>query len=103
MEFSGGNYKISTGSQDTGLIYVHQSEIQHGIEESKEQKATTLLPRLKNLDSKILNKLVEYGIVDIKKPKLEDLMMDDLMSSMHTDEFIEEPQIVEEEKKEEKK
>lgn len=86
---TGGCYRISTGGQDTGLIEVRHEDISHGRDEAKEQKATTLLPRLKNLDNMIFKKLVEYGIVDIKKPKLEDLMTEALINRIAGTDYVE--------------
>jgi hypothetical protein len=78
MEYTSGNYRISTGGHDTGLIEVIQGDIGFGLQEAREQKATTLLPKLKTIDSKIFRKLVEFGIIEISRPTMEDMMNDEL-------------------------
>ena len=83
MEYTdAGNYRISTGSQDTGLIEVHREDIEHGMMEAKEQKSTTLLPRLKNLDNMIFKKLVQFGVIEIRKESMEDVMLDSIMGEI---------------------
>jgi len=83
MEHTSRNsYRISTGRQDTGLIEVREEDLEQGREESREQKATQLLPRLKRMDSRIFEKLVQYGIIDVKRPTLEDLMKQDVMNDL---------------------
>lgn len=104
MEYTAeGNYRISTSRQDTGLIEVREQDLEQGREESREQKATQLLPRLKRMDSRIFEKLVAYGIIDIKKPSLEELMRQDVMTDMQSGVLAEiEKQEAEKEKESEK-
>ncbi len=98
MEYtSSGNYRISTGGHDTGLIEVRQEDIGHGRDEAREQKATSLLPMLRDIDSKIFKKLVDVGTIDIKNPSMEDLLTDDVMMSIQTQMREQEEKEVEEE------
>lgn len=77
-----GTYRIDAGSRSIGLITVRPEDIEQGRDESREQKATSLIPRLKEIDNKIFKKLVEYQIVDVKRPEMEDLMIQDVMLSI---------------------
>jgi hypothetical protein len=82
LDFTGTTYRISSGSDMTGLIEVRMEDINTGRDESKEQKATSLLPRIKEMDSKIFKSLIESGVVEVKRPSMEEVLMQDVMASI---------------------
>ena len=97
MALEGNYYRLGPGTSKTGLIEVRQEDILVGLDEVKNQQATTLLPLVKQLDNKIFNTLVKCGIIEIRSPS----SMEVLMSIAHGDNgFIEEPLL---ETKEDKK
>jgi len=80
MEFTNeGLYRMGTGTNSTGLIHVRSEDLSVALEEVKNQQATTLIPTLKKLDSRIFKALIDAGVIEVKKPSMEDLMMQDIM------------------------
>lgn len=82
MERDEGGYRMGTRTISTGLIHVRNEDLSIALEEVKNQQATSLIPILKRIDGKIFRALIECGIVEIKKPTMEELMMDDVMASI---------------------
>jgi len=69
FKFSSGTYKLS--SESSGLIEVRPEEIQQGEATALEQECNRIVPRLKLLNSNILDALVESGTVARKEPMKE--------------------------------
>lgn len=82
MEFTGQTYRISTGASTTGLIEVRVEDVNAGRDEIRDQKAASLLPRIKEMDSRIFKGLIESGILEIKRPLMEEVLMQDVMASI---------------------
>jgi hypothetical protein len=82
MELSGNSYRISNGEDSTGLIEVRLEDINTGREESRDQKSTSLLPKIKEMDSKIFKALILSGVVEIKRPSMEEVLMQDVMAGI---------------------
>lgn len=82
MEYSGNIYRLSTGASTTGLIEVRAEDINSGLNEIRDQKAAALLPRVKEMDSHIFKGLIESGVLEIKKPLMEEVLIEDVMSDI---------------------
>lgn len=82
LERSGENYRMGASSESTGLIEVSLGDIERGIEVQREQQAAKLIPKLKRMDSKILFALIDAGIIEVKKPLLEDLLVQNVLASI---------------------
>ena len=80
MERIGDMYQM--GNDSTGLICVNQHDIEIGLNEALEQQMTHLLPKLNRLDSDTMDALIEHGIIEKKRPILEDLLIDQTMSEL---------------------
>ena len=80
MEESGNSYRMGTDS--TGLIVVAKVDLQAGLRETLEQQTARIIPKLKRYDDDILRVLIGEGIVDTKRPILEDLLIDQTMSEL---------------------
>ena len=104
MEYvpSRGTYRISPGTAETGLIEVRKEDLAIALEEAKNQQATTLFPKLKALDNQIFNALVEYGIIKIKEPSLEELLTQEVMAGIQEYTLKSQKLIDEQEEKEKK-
>ena len=79
MERDSDGYRLGPGSDSTGLIHIRNEDLREALDEVKNQQATTLIPKLKKIDSKIFKALVDCGIIDIKKPQMEEILMQDIM------------------------
>lgn len=75
MALEGSYYRLGPGTSKTGLIEVRQEDILVGLDEVKNQQATTLLPIVKRLDNKIFNTLIKCGIIDIISPSNMEVIM----------------------------
>lgn len=100
LEVTGSSYRISTGEHETGLIEVRFEDINTGREEAKDQKATALIPKLKEIDSKILRCLIEAGVIEVKKPNPEEIMMQEVMIDIQSKLMAMSPEPPEEEPRE---
>ena len=99
-----GTYRLGPGTTKTGLIEVRKEDVLIGLEEVKNQQATTLLPTIKKLDSKIFSALIENGIIEVKSPTTTDMLSSYLLEEGAIDVVSKEELAKEiEEKLEEKK
>jgi len=80
MERSGDMYRM--GTDVTGLILVGQNDIEIGLRETLEQQSARLLPKLKKFDNDVLNVLIGCGIIEKKRPILEDLLIDQTVQEL---------------------
>ena len=84
MEYvDGGRYRMGTGSDTTGLVEVRSDDLEIALKEVKNQQATAIIPKLKNMDSKIFKRLIEVGIIEVKKASTEELLMQDVIMSIN--------------------
>jgi len=80
VEQDGNNYRL--GGENTGLIVVRHADMYRGLNEALEQQTAWIVPKLKVLDNKLFNILVQEGIIERKRPILEDLLVDQTVSEL---------------------
>ena len=76
---SSGTYRMGTGTSQTGLVEVKQEDISIALDEVKNQQATALIPKMMRLDSRIFRAIIREGIIKVKEPSMEEVMMDEVM------------------------
>ena len=84
IDSTGEQYQISS-SDGAGLMKFRldgTSEMKEGIEDLKTQQATMLIPRLRQIDSKIKRALQKEKIIMIKKPDIEEIFKNRILSSL---------------------
>ena len=72
-------YHLGPNTAQTGLIKVRAEDHERGLDEAKEQQSTQLVRDLQVMDNRILDALVDEGIIEIKSPSMEDVLMEDMM------------------------
>ena len=77
-----GRYRVGPENASTGLVFVRQEDLLAAIDEVKNQQATKIIPRLKYIDSRIFKALIDCGIIEVKRPSMEELLAQDVMMSM---------------------
>lgn len=77
-----GTYRMGTGSGNTGLVEVLHSDLEKGDKMVEEQQSASLLRRTQSILGDIDKALMESGILEVKKPSMEDLLIQDVMAAI---------------------